>query len=66
MSGYPALALRLLQEEAGRYPDLEYCKTDLIASKGVAFCKYTKASSALAALEDISAKGMVGDLETIL
>jgi hypothetical protein len=49
-----------LQEEAGRYPDLEYCKADLIASKGVVFFKYAKASSALRALEDIAAKGLVG------
>jgi hypothetical protein len=53
------LSVVSFQEEAARYLDLEYCKTDLIASKGVAFCKYTKASAALAALEDISAKGMV-------
>jgi hypothetical protein len=48
-----------LQEELSRYPDLEYCKTDLIAAKGVVFVKYAKASSALQALEDVAAKGMV-------
>lgn len=47
------------QEELSRYPDMEYCKTDLIASKGCVFVKYSKASSALRALEEIAAKGMV-------
>eukprot|EP00775_Hariotina_reticulata_P001542 gene1542-1881_t len=46
------------KEELSRYPDLEYCKTDLIASKGVVFVKYSKASSALMALEEIATKGM--------
>jgi hypothetical protein len=48
-----------LQEELSRYPDLEYCKVDLISSKGVVFVKYAKASSALQALEEVAAKGMV-------
>jgi hypothetical protein len=48
-----------LQEELSRYPDLEYCKVDLIASKGVVFVKYAKASSALQALEEVAGKGMV-------
>ena len=39
--------------------DLQYCKTDLIASKGIVFCKYSKASSALIALEEITETGMV-------
>jgi len=45
------------QEELSSYPDLEYCKTDLIASKGCVFVKYAKASSALRALEEVAAKG---------
>jgi hypothetical protein len=48
-----------LQEELSRYPDLEYCKVDLISSKGVVFVKYAKASSALQALEEVASKGMV-------
>lgn len=56
----PSLHPPPFQEEASRYPDLEYCKADLIASKGVVFFKYAKASSALRALEDIAAKGLVG------
>ena len=39
--------------------DLQYCKTDLIASKGIVFCKYSKASSALIALEEITETGTV-------
>eukprot|EP00878_Enallax_costatus_P022075 GHUV01023407.1.p1 GENE.GHUV01023407.1~~GHUV01023407.1.p1 ORF type:complete len:188 (+),score=39.98 GHUV01023407.1:110-673(+) len=50
---------KLIHDELARYPDLEYCKTDLISSKGVVFVKYSKASSALRALEDVAAKGMV-------
>lgn len=41
------------------YAGLEYCKTDLVASKGVVFCKFTKASYALLALEDVAARGTV-------
>lgn len=42
-----------------KYPGLEYCKVDLVATKGVVFCKFYRASAALAALEDINASGMV-------
>lgn len=49
-----------LQEEVSRFPDLEYCKTDLISAKGVVFCKFSKASSALRSMEDVCNKGMVG------
>ncbi|KAG2484367.1 hypothetical protein HYH03_016783 [Edaphochlamys debaryana] len=42
------------------YEGLEYCKTDLVASKGVVFCKFTKASFALRALEDTTGHGTVG------
>jgi hypothetical protein len=38
---------------------MEYCKTDLISSKGCVFVKYSKASSALRVLEEIAGKGMV-------
>jgi hypothetical protein len=41
---------------------MEYCKTDLIAAKGCVFVKYAKASSALRALEEVAAKGMVSAL----
>eukprot|EP00882_Tetradesmus_deserticola_P024175 GHRQ01026407.1.p1 GENE.GHRQ01026407.1~~GHRQ01026407.1.p1 ORF type:complete len:221 (+),score=100.09 GHRQ01026407.1:79-741(+) len=50
---------QLIHDELSRYPDLEYCKTDLIASKGVVFVKYAKASSALQALEEVAGKGML-------
>lgn len=43
-----------LQDDLGAFPDLEYCKTDLIANKGVVFCKFTRSSSALRALEEIT------------
>lgn len=47
------------QEDIAVFEDLEYCKTDLIASKGVVFCKFKKSSSALRALEAISERGTV-------
>jgi hypothetical protein len=42
-----------------QWPELQYCKTDLIASKGVVFCKFSQSSSALRALESIAENGMV-------
>lgn len=41
------------------FPDLEYVKTDLVATKGVAYAKYSRASSALMAVEAVAARGMV-------
>ena len=38
---------------------MEYVKTDLVAPKGVAYFKFSKASAALAAMEDVCGKGMV-------
>ncbi|GFH11862.1 predicted protein, partial [Haematococcus lacustris] len=49
---------QLLQDHVCGFPDLEYCKTDLVATKGVAFCKFSKSSSALKALEAIAEDGM--------
>ncbi|CAD7697503.1 unnamed protein product [Ostreobium quekettii] len=46
-----------IKEDMGKCVDLEYCKTDLIASKGVVFCKFQKASAALKAMEDICETG---------
>ena len=48
-----------LQAEMASFDDLEYCKTDLIAAKGIVFCKYSKTSSALKALESVQQTGMV-------
>lgn len=48
-----------------KFMDLEYCKTDLIAAKGVVFCKFSKSSSALMALESVSERGTVGCSRTI-
>ncbi|KAL6758294.1 hypothetical protein V8C86DRAFT_3134492 [Haematococcus lacustris] len=48
-----------LKDHVCGFPDLEYCKTDLVATKGVAFCKFSKSSSALKALEAIAEDGML-------
>ena len=50
-----------LQSEMASFDDLEYCKTDLIAAKGIVFCKYSKTSSALKALESVQQTGMVSN-----
>ena len=55
-----AIAVVRVQAELASFHDLQYCKTDLIASKGVVFCKYTKSSSALLAMEAVQETGMVG------
>ncbi len=44
-----------VQGEMSKFRDLEYCKIDLIAAKGIVFVKYAKSSSALLALESILA-----------
>ncbi|KAF5828332.1 hypothetical protein DUNSADRAFT_17777, partial [Dunaliella salina] len=46
-----------IQMEAAAFPGLEYCKTDLVAPKGVVFLKFSKTSSALIALEIINERG---------
>ncbi|KAK9825572.1 hypothetical protein WJX74_007012 [Apatococcus lobatus] len=48
---------RSIEAEMEAFRDLQYCKTDLIASKGIVFCKYAKSSSALKALEEITERG---------
>jgi len=45
---------QMIKDEMSKFPDMEYCKTDLIQSKGVVFCKYSKASAALKAMEYIN------------
>jgi hypothetical protein len=66
VSGLPLGGLRGLnltrlapQDAMAAYDGLEYCKTDLVAAKGVVFCKFTKASAALQALEDVTLRGTV-------
>jgi hypothetical protein len=43
----------------GQHEGLEYCKVDLVASKGVVFCKFNRASAALRALERVTATSTV-------
>ena len=38
---------------------MQYCKTDLIASKGIVFAKYDASSSAYAAMEAVQASGSI-------
>ena len=54
------------QAEMGKFPGLQYCKTDLMAEKGIVFCKFSRASQALAVLETIGALGTVRACAQIL
>ena len=49
-----------------QFPGLQYCKTDLMADKGVVFCKYGLSSQALLALEAVNTLGTVRALYPIL
>jgi len=48
-----------IEEAAKQMEDMEYCKTDLIAAKGVLFIKFSRMSSAMRALEDITSTGLL-------
>lgn len=48
-----------LQAEMARFSGMQYCKTDLIATKGIVFVKYARSSSACLAMETIQETGMV-------
>jgi hypothetical protein len=48
-----------VQAEMARFSGMQYCKTDLIATKGIVFVKYTKSSSACLAMETVQESGMV-------
>ena len=41
------------------WPDLQYCKTDLISAKGVVFCKFARSSAALRCMEAVNETCMV-------
>lgn len=41
------------------FPGMQYCKTDLIASKGIVFVKYDTSSNAYSAMEAVQASGMI-------
>jgi hypothetical protein len=45
----------VLQAELGVYEGCQHVKTDLVASKGICFAKYTKASTAHKVIETINA-----------
>lgn len=49
----------LIQTEMARFPGMQYCKTDLIATKGIVFVKYSKSSSACLAMETVQASGVL-------
>jgi RNA recognition motif-containing protein len=42
-----------------RFAGMQYCKTDLVASKGIAFVKYATSSAACMAMETVQMAGMV-------
>lgn len=48
-----------VQDDAAKFEEMEYCKTDLVPAKGIVFIKFARASSAMKALEDIQSHGLV-------
>ena len=48
-----------IQARMAEFPGLQYCKTDLIATKGIVFAKYDASSSAYAAMEAVQASGSI-------
>ena len=49
----------IIEAEMTRFPGMQYCKTDLIASKGIVFVKYSTSSAACIAMETVQMTGMV-------
>jgi RNA recognition motif-containing protein len=49
----------IIEAEMARFNGMQYCKTDLIASKGIVFVKYTTSSAACMAMESVQLSGMV-------
>ena len=49
----------LIESEMATFPGIQYCKTDLIASKGIVFVKYSTSSAACSAMEAVQASGTV-------
>ena len=48
-----------IESRMSEFPGMQYCKTDLIASKGIVFVKYNSSSSAYAAMEAVQASGSI-------
>eukprot|EP00798_Chlamydomonas_sp_ICE-L_P017134 gene17134-23438_t len=49
----------LIENELRRFPDVQYCKTDMVATKGIVYLKFDKASSALSACEEVNQTEMI-------
>jgi len=49
----------VIEAEMARFSGMQYCKTDLIASKGIVFVKYSTSSSACLAMETVQLAGSV-------
>lgn len=48
-----------IEMEMAAFPGMQYCKTDLISTKGIVFVKYISSSTACTAMEAIQAAGSV-------
>lgn len=46
-----------IEQKMREFPGMQYCKTDLIASKGIVFVKYSSSSAAHTAMEAVQAAG---------
>ena len=49
----------IIEAEMSRFAGVQYCKTDLIASKGIVFVKFATSSAACVAMESVQMAGMV-------
>ncbi|KDD75536.1 hypothetical protein H632_c632p0, partial [Helicosporidium sp. ATCC 50920] len=49
----------LIEAEMEAFGGMQYCKTDLIESKGIVFVKYARSSTAFLVIERVSERGMV-------
>ena len=48
-----------IESRMAEFPGMQYCKTDLIASKGIVFVKYDTSSNAYSAMEAVQASGTI-------
>jgi len=48
-----------IESRMAEFPGMQYCKTDLIASKGIIFVKYDTSSHAYAAMQAVQASGSI-------
>jgi len=56
----------LIEAEMASYPGMQYCKIDLIGTKGIVFVKYETSSAAYAAMEAIQSSGVIAGYRVMI